>query len=74
MHYENYYWGMNLIWWALWIILLFWIFVIPYDIPGQKRKKDSAFDILNKRYANGDISIAKYKSKRKNIEEKLHDI
>ena len=73
MYYENYYWGMNLIWWILWIILLFWIFVIPYDIPGQKRKKDSAHDILNKRYANGDISIAKYKNKRKNIEEKSHD-
>ena len=70
MHYENYYWGMNLIWWILWIILLIWIFAIPYDIPGQKRKKDSVYDILNKRYANGDISIAEYKNKRKNIEEK----
>ena len=56
MDYNNYYFGMNIIWWAIWIILLFWIFAIPYSIPGQRRRKDSAFDVLQKRYANGHIT------------------
>jgi putative membrane protein len=68
MNYENYYWGMNVIWWILWLILLFWIFAVPYDIPGQRRKKDSAFDILQKRYADGHITESEYLDKKKILE------
>jgi putative membrane protein len=68
MYYENYYWGMNIIWWALWVILLFWIFAIPYDIPGQRRKKDSSYQILQKRYANGSITESEYNDKKKILE------
>ena len=68
MNYENYYWGMNLIWWVIWVILLFWIFAIPYDIPGQRRKKDSAFDILQKRYAGGHITEIEYNEKKRILE------
>jgi putative membrane protein len=71
MNYENYYFGMNIIWWIIWIILLFWIFAIPYDIPGQRRKKDSAFDVLQKRYANGHITESEYYDKKKILEEEL---
>lgn len=71
MHNENYYWGMNFIWWIIWIILLFWIFAIPYNIPGQRQKKESAFDILQKRFANGNISVTEYQEKKKILEESL---
>jgi putative membrane protein len=65
MYYENYYYGMNFIWWIVWVILLFWIFAIPYDIPGQRSKKDSAIDILQKRYADGKITESEYYDKKK---------
>lgn len=68
MNYENYYWGMNFIWWIIWVILLFWIFAIPYDIPGQRRRKDSAFDILQKRYAGGHITEVEYNEKKRILE------
>jgi putative membrane protein len=71
MYYENIYFGMNFIWWVLWIVLLFWIFAIPYDIPGQRRKKESAYDILQKRYAQGKISESVYFNKKKILEEEL---
>ncbi|WP_310556298.1 SHOCT domain-containing protein [Flavobacterium sp.] len=71
MYYENYYWGMNIIWWGIWVVLLFWIFAIPYDIPGQRRKKDTAFDILKKRYANGQITESEYSDKKKILEEEF---
>ena len=71
MYYENYYWGMNVIWWIIWVILLFWIFAIPYDVPGQRRRKDSAFDILQKRYAGGHITEVEYNEKKKILESEF---
>ena len=70
MYNENYYWGMNLIWWVVWVLLLVWIYAIPYDIPGQRRKKDSALDILKKRFANGQINLEEFHNMKKNIEQK----
>jgi len=63
-----YYWGMNLIWWFLWICLLIWIFATPYDIPGQRRRKDSPLDILKKRFASGEITKEEYRERKKILE------
>ncbi len=71
IQYENYYWGMNIIWWVLWVILLFWIFAIPYDVPGQRKRKDSPYHILQKRYAAGHISESEYYDKKKILEEEF---
>ena len=40
--------------------MLFWIFVVPYNIPGQRMPKDSPLDILKKRYASGEINKVQY--------------
>jgi len=71
MYYNNYYWGMNLIWWLLWMFLIFWIFVTPYDVPGQRKKKDSALDILQQRYALGQMTTEEYKERKKVLESDL---
>jgi len=44
----------------VWGILLFWIFFTPYNIPGQRIKKDSPLDILQKRFASGQINNQQY--------------
>ena len=62
------FWGMHLFWWLLWMILLVWIFATPYDIPGQRKRKDSPLDILQKRLASGKISIEEYQEKKKILE------
>lgn len=63
---DNYqYWGMNIIWWCIWGMLLFWIFALPYDIPFQRKKKDSPLDILQKRFASGEITNEEYQEKKK---------
>jgi putative membrane protein len=38
------------------MILIFWIFATPWDISGQRKKKDSPLDILQKRFAEGQIT------------------
>jgi len=62
------FWGMNFIWWVIWMILLFWIFALPYNIPGQRMKKDTPLDLLKKRLASGDIKIEEYQEKKKILE------
>ena len=69
MLYDGYhFWGMHLVWWFAWLILLFWIFAVPNNIPGQRMKKDSALDILQKRFASGQIKTEEYQEMKKILE------
>jgi putative membrane protein len=70
MFYSNF-GGMNLIWWIIWMIMIFWIFATPYNIPGQRTRKESALDILQKRFASGAINNDEYQEKKKIIENDL---
>ena len=54
------YGGMHLFWWVIWGIMLFWIFATPYDIPGQRTKRDTPLYILQKRLAIGEITLNEY--------------
>ncbi len=62
------FWGMHLIWWVIWLILLFWIFATPYNLPGQKNKKDTPLEILKKRFASGQITKEEYQERKKILE------
>lgn len=68
MFYNNYYWGMHFVWWFIWVITLFWIFATPYDIPGQRKRKDSPLDILQQRFASGQLTTTEYEEKKKILE------
>jgi putative membrane protein len=68
MFYYNYFWGMDFIWWFLWIIMLVWIFAIPYDIPGQRNRAISPLDALQRRFAAGEIDQDEYHQKKKIME------
>jgi len=71
MGYNNNFGGMNLIWWAVWMGLLFWIFVTPYNIPGQRIAKTSALDILRRRFTSGQITNEEYREKKEILENDL---
>ena len=61
-------WGMHLVWWFVWLLLIFWIFAIPYEVPGQRKKKDTPLDILKKRFAAGEISKEEFEENKKVLE------
>lgn len=65
MFYNNYYGGMDIIWWFIWMVMIFWIFATPYDIPGQRRRKDAPLDILQKRFASGQITNEEYQESKR---------
>ena len=69
MFYDGYHFmGMHLIWWFIWLGLLFLIFATPYDVPGQMKKKDSPLDILQKRFASGQITKENYQEHKALLE------
>jgi len=43
---------------------LFWIFVLPYDIPGQRKRKDTPLDLLKKRFAAGQMTKEEFQSQK----------
>jgi putative membrane protein len=63
------FWGMHLIWWFLWFVVLIWIFALPYDIPGSRKAKDTPLEILKRRLAAGEINDEEYQQKRKLLKE-----
>lgn len=63
--YDYNYLGMHLGWWCMWGVLLIWIFIVPYNIPGQRSKKISPLDILKSRYASGEISYEEFQEMKK---------
>lgn len=65
MFYNNYYGGMDIIWWLIWMVMIFWIFATPYNIPGQRRRKDAPLDILQKRFASGQITNEEYQESKR---------
>lgn len=70
MYYEHHFWGMHLLWWIFWIILILWIFATPYEIPGQRTKNETPMDILKKRLAKGEITNEEFDEKKKILEDK----
>jgi putative membrane protein len=67
MTYNDVFWGMHPFWWIIWIILLVWVFILPYNIPGQRNPKDSPLDVLLARYAAGLISTEDYDERKRII-------
>ena len=72
MFYNGYhFWGMHLLWWSFWGLWLFWIFATPYDIPGQRRRAETPFDILKKRFAAGEITKEEYREHKAILEKEF---
>lgn len=67
-YYNYHFWGMHLIWWIIWMILILYIFATPYSIPGERTRKDKPLDLLKKRYAAGEIKTEEYHEMKKNLE------
>ncbi len=70
MQHDTYhFWGMHFVWWFVLGIILLWIFVSPYNIPGQRSKKETPIEILKKRFAIGQITKEEYQEMKNKLEE-----
>lgn len=69
MHNDYHFWGMHMLWWVFWVIMMLWLFATPYDIPGQRTKNDTPLDILKKRYVKGEITKEEFDEKKKFLDQ-----
>ena len=70
MFYNGYaFWGMDIVWWCIWGMLLVWIFATPRAIPGQRWVIYSRLDILKKRFASGKMTKLGYQEQKEILEK-----
>ena len=70
MDYIGHGWGMG---YGMWFTLILFVFIIFYFLKDNDKGKDktsSAQDILDKRYANGEIDTKEYKEKSDALKKK----
>ena len=65
MEYSSHGWGMGL----GWLIPLLLIGLLFYLLQNNQKGKSSAQDILDRRYANGEIDEKEYRKKSQNLDE-----
>jgi uncharacterized membrane protein len=64
MYYNYLFLGMNLIWWAIWFILLISFF--SFFVPVSKRNANNTpLDILQRRFSNGEITVSDYEQRKR---------
>lgn len=66
-HDGHHFWGMHWVWWVLLIIFLIWIFAMLWGGSSQRIKKETPLDILEKRYAAGEIDSEEFQEKKKDL-------
>lgn len=71
---EGHYWGMHWLWWIFWIIIIVMFFAVlgkafVWNRPGSPTERESALDILKRRYAAGEIDTEEYNIRKRELEK-----
>ena len=68
--YDGYHFvGMHLVWWFIWIIFVFTMFGWYQPVPRRKNRETSPLDILQKRFAAGEINKETYQEHREILQK-----
>lgn len=64
------FYGMHMFWWIFWFALLFAgvSFFEPVPRSQSRNRKSSPLEILQKRYANGELADEEYEKKKSRLE------
>lgn len=62
---DGVFWGMHLIWWAIWFVILGWIFFAPSSSSYQEIEGDDPLTMLKIRFAKGEISKEDFEQSKK---------
>ena len=60
------FWGMHMFWWLFWIVLIVLFFGLATPVP-RSRAKQTPLEILQRRYAAGEISTADYEERKEKL-------
>lgn len=73
MH-DGWMWGMHWFWWGFWLLLivgLVWTLARSgqnSETPSPRESRDSPLEILERRYAEGELSTEEYEERKKRLE------
>lgn len=57
--------GMHAFWWLFWIALIVLFFLLIFPVPKREaRARRTALDILQRRFAAGEISAHEYEQRK----------
>lgn len=68
MHYINggWFFGMHLLWWLFWIALIAALFGL-FGPVSRKKVRDTPLQVLQRRYAMGELSTQEYEERKKRL-------
>ena len=66
------FWGMHFFWWIFWVALIAVVFSMFQPVPRTKNKAHSSpLEILQRRYASGELSDEEYEKKKSRLERDI---
>jgi putative membrane protein len=60
-------WGMHVFWWLFWIVAIVVLFSPITPVP-RVRRRETPLEILQRRYAAGEIATAEYEERKAKLE------
>ena len=57
------FWGMHMLWWVFWIVLVVAFFSVATPVP-RRRMRETPLEVLKRRYAAGEITTAEYEERK----------
>lgn len=67
------FWGMHLFWWMLWVVLIVGgILLLARRPEGAARRRETPIELLQRRYAAGEISAEEYEARKTRLERDAH--
>ena len=69
MHWGEYgFFGMHLFWWIFWVLAIVLLFSLTTPVPkGKAKLGETPLDILQRRYARGEISATEYEDRKSRL-------
>ena len=68
MHYVGEsFWGMHFFWWLFWIAAIVLLFS-PITPISHGRRRQTPLEVLQRRYAAGEVSTTEYEERKANLE------
>jgi len=62
--YNEYYWGVHFIWWAIWIVIILVILLWPW----KRIKNENPLEILKKQLTKGEITKEQFEAMKQTID------
>lgn len=72
-HLGGSFWGMHFFWWLFWVAALMLMFS-PITPVSAGRRRETPLQVLQRRYAAGDVSTVEYEERKTILERDIQPL